>query len=326
MVARAGGAVVREPGGTASGRLVCLVMAWLNYHHLLYFWTVARHGSITKACQELHLTQPAVSAQLKQLERSLGEQLFARRGRQLALTEVGRLVYRYAEEIFVLGRELQDTLAGKLVARPNHLMVGVADQVPKQIVYRLLEPTLRESPPTRLVVREGPLPVLLSDLSLHALDLVISDEPSGGATRVKAYNHSLGETDVTVFGAPELAKRYAKGFPKSLDGAPLLMPTSRSQLHRTLSAWFDSHHIRPTIVAEIEDSALLKMFGQGGAGLFAAPTAVEEDLIERYGVRSLGRLTAVKERFFAISVERRITHPVVRAIAARAQATLEGSD
>ncbi len=299
-------------------------MAWLNYHHLLYFWTVARTGSVTKACQELNLTQPAVSAQIRMLERSLGEKLFVKRGRNLALTDIGRLVYRYADEIFVLGREMQETLAGKVTGQPQRLVVGVADQVPKAIIYRLLEPALRASEPVRLIIREDGLDRLLGDLAMHSVDLVISDAPIGGTTRVRAYNHLLGETDVTIFGAPTLAALYKKRFPASLDGAPLILPTSGTQLHRSLMSWFDSNNLRPMVVAEIEDSALLKMFGQGGIGLFAGPTAIQDEIVSRYDVKPVGRIEAVKERFYAISVERKITHPVVRQISSLAQQTLFG--
>lgn len=299
-------------------------MAWLNYHHLLYFWTVARTGSVTKACQELNLTQPAVSAQIRMLERSLGEKLFVKRGRNLALTDTGRLVYRYADEIFVLGREMQETLAGKVTGQPQRLVVGVADQVPKSIVYRLLEPALRSSEPVRLIVREDGLERLLGDLAMHSVDLVISDAPIGGTTRVRAFNHLLGETDITIFGAPALVALYKRRFPASLDGAPIILPTSGTQLHRSLMSWFDSNNIRPLVIAEIEDSALLKMFGQGGLGLFAGPTAIEDDIVKRYDVKPMGRIEQVKERFYAISVERKITHPVVKQISSLAQQTLFG--
>ena len=297
-------------------------MAWLNYHHLLYFWTVARTGSVTKACVELNLTQPAVSAQIRMLEKALGEKLFMKRGRNLVLTDVGRLVYRYADDIFVLGREMQETLAGRITGQPQRLVVGVVDQVPKTIVHKLLEPTLQGAESVRLTVREDALERLLADLSMHSVDLVISDAPIGSSARIKAFNHLLGETDVSIYGSPNLVATYKKRFPQSLDGAPMLMPTDDSQLSRTLMSWFDSNGIRPQVIAEIEDSALLKMFGQGGLGLFPAPTAVEEDVVRRYGVKPVGRIEAVRERFYAISVERKITHPIVREITSRAIAAL----
>ncbi|MCC6319662.1 MAG: transcriptional activator NhaR [Gemmatimonadaceae bacterium] len=294
-------------------------MAWLNYHHLLYFWTVARTGSVTKACQELHLTQPAVSAQIRMLERSLGEKLFVKRGRNLALTDVGRLVYRYADEIFVLGREMQETLAGRSPGRPQRLVVGVADQVHKIAVFRLLEPAIRGEVPVHLVIREDKLDRLLGELALHSIDLVISDAPVGTGTHVKAFNHLLGETDVTIYGAPAMAAHYRRKFPQSLDGAPFILPTDGSQLHRSMVAWFDSQGIKPNVVAEIEDSSVLKIFGQGGIGLFPGPTALDADITRRYQVKAVGRIESVRERFYAISVERRITHPIVKQITAIAQ-------
>jgi LysR family transcriptional activator of nhaA len=299
--------------------------AWLNYHHLLYFWTVARTGSVTRACQELNLTQPAVSGQIRMLERALEEKLFVKRGRNLVLTDVGRLVYRYADEIFVLGREMQETLAGRSTGgRGQRLVVGVADQVHKLTVFRLMEPALRGRDPVRLVVREDKLDRLLGDLAMHSLDLVISDAPVGTGTHVRAFNHLLGETDVTIYGAPALAAKYSRRFPASLDGAPFLMPTDGTQLHRSLNAWFDSQQIRPVVVAEIEDSAVLQMFGQGAVGLFPGPTAVEDDIVKRYQVKPIGRVEAVTERVYAISVERRITHPIVKELTSAARRTLFG--
>ncbi|MBL8982152.1 MAG: LysR family transcriptional regulator, partial [Gemmatimonadetes bacterium] len=226
------------------------------------------------------------------------------------------------DDIFVLGREMQETLAGRITGQPQRLVVGVVDQVPKTIVHKLLEPTLHGAESVRLTVREDALERLLADLSMHSVDLVISDAPIGSSARIKAFNHLLGETDVSIYGSPNLAATYKKRFPQSLDGAPMLMPTDDSQLSRTLMSWFDSNGIRPQVIAEIEDSALLKMFGQGGLGLFPAPTAVEEDVVKRYGVKPVGRIEAVRERFYAISVERKITHPIVREITSRAVAAL----
>lgn len=299
-------------------------MPWLNYHHLLYFWTVARTGSVTKACQELNLTQPAVSAQIRMLERAFGEKLFMKRGRNLALTDVGRLVYRYADEIFLLGREMQETLAGRPSGRPQRLVVGVCDQVPKLIAFRLLEPVLQRGEPVHLVIRDDKPERLFADLAIHSLDLVISDSPVGANAKVRAFNHLLGETDVTIYGAPALAAQYRKRFPESLSGAPFLLPTEGTTMHRSLAAWFDSVGVRPNVVAEIDDSAVLKVFGQGGIGLFASPTAIEADVMLQYGVKPVGRIETLKERFYAISIERKITHPVVKEITSEARARLFG--
>lgn len=299
-------------------------MPWLNYHHLLYFWTVARTGSVTKACQELNLTQPAVSAQIRMLERAFGEKLFSKRGRNLVLTDVGRLVYRYADEIFLLGREMQETLAGRPSGRPQRLVVGVCDQVPKLIAFRLLEPALRRGEGVQLVLRDDKPDRLFADLAIHSLDLVISDAPVGASAKVRAFNHLLGETDVSIYATPTLATHYRRKFPESLDGAPFLLPTDGTMLRRSLTAWFDSMGVRPNVVAEIDDSALLKTFGQGGIGLFAAPTAIEADVMQQYGVKSVGRLESVKERFYAVSVERKITHPIVKEITSEARTALFG--
>ena len=297
-------------------------MAWLNYHHLLYFWTVAREGSITRAAGALHLTQPAISAQLRTLEQALGEKLFERRGRHLALTDTGRLVYRYAEEIFSIGRELQETLAGRPTGRPPRLVVGVVDSMPKLLIYRLLEQVVRGAEPVRLVLREGRMDPLLADLAIHAVDVVLSDAPVPPTVRIKAFSHLLGECGVTIFGTPALFEAHRRRFPVSLDGAPFLLPMEGTTLRRSLDSWFGELEIRPNMVAEIEDSAVLKVFGQAGVGLFAAPTAVEREVRRQYGVRVVGRVEAIRERFYAISAERRIRHPAVLAISTSARREL----
>jgi LysR family transcriptional activator of nhaA len=297
-------------------------MDWINYHHLLYFYTIAREGSIAKACKQLHLTQPTISAQLRALEEYLGEQLFLRSGRSLVLTEIGRLVYRYAEEIFTLGRELTDTLKGRPSGRPMRFTVGIADAMPKLIAYRLLEPARRLEPPVHLVCREGKPPQLLAELVMHGLDLVLADLPAGPDTKVRAYNHLLGECDITIFGAPSLAERYRKKFPASLEGAPFLMPTPGSNLRRTLDQWFEEHAIRPRLAGQMEDSALLKVFGASAAGLFAAPCTIAKDIQRQYGVRPIGKLEGAKERYYAISVERKLKNPAVLAISGSARSEL----
>lgn len=299
-------------------------MAWLNYHHLRYFWTVARLGSIARATEELHLTQPAISAQLRTLERALGERLFARSGRNLVLTDVGRLVYRYADEIFTLGRELQQTLAGHPGGQLVRFTVGVADAMPKLLAYKLLEPALNGRSPTRLILREDTPERLLADLAVHVVDLVLSDAPVAPTVKVRAFSHLLGECGVTVFGTPRLAAAHRRRFPGSLDGAPFLLPTENTVLRRSLDQWFEAEDIRPKVVAEIEDSAVLKVFGQNGAGLMVAPSVVDAEVRRQYGVRVVGRIDAIRERFYAISVERRITHPAVLEITRAARRDLFG--
>ena len=299
-------------------------MEWLNYHHLLYFWVVACHGSVTRAAAELRLAQPTVSTQLRTLENMLGEKLFARTGRRLVLTDVGRLVFRYADEIFGLGRELLETVKGRPTGQPMRLTVGIADAVPKLIAYRLLRPALTVAEPVRIICREDKPDRLFAELAIHELDLVLSDAPIGPATKVRAFNHLLGECGVTFFGTPALARTRRRGFPRSLGGAPVLLPTDNTALRRSLDDWFESEDVRPRVVSEFEDSALLMAFGQAGMGLFPAPSAIERQVRSQYGVVVVGRLDAVCERFYAISGERRLKHPAVVAISEAARQRVFG--
>lgn len=300
------------------------LVEWLNYHHLLYFWAVAKHGSVAQASAELRLAQPTLSGQIRALERSLGEKLFRRAGRGLALTDAGELAYRYADEIFGLGKELTDTLKGRPTGRPQRLSVGISDVVPKMIAHRILEPALQLEVPAQLVCQEGKTERLLADLSLHSYDVILADAPVGGSIRVKAYNHLLGECGVTAFAAKGLADRIRRGFPKSLDGAPILMPTENTYLRRALDQWLEAVGVRPQVVAEFEDSALLKVFGEHGHGVFFAPTVVEKDVARYYGVHAIGQVPEVKERFYAITVERRIKHPAIQAICDHARRQMFG--
>jgi len=297
-------------------------MEWLNYHHLLYFWTVARHGSISRATEELYLAQPTISAQLRALEGSLGETLFTRAGRNIALTEMGQVVFRYADEIFSLGRELTDTLKGKSVGRPVRFTVGVADVLPKLIAYRLLQPALQLKDPIRVVCHEDKPDRLLAELAVHRLDLVLSDAPIGPMVKVKAFNHLLGESDVTVFGPAKLVKKYRRGFPQSLNDAPMLLPTETTSLRRSFDQWCAAQDIHPFVVGEFEDSALLNVFGQSGAGLFLAPSVIASEVRRQHRVQTVGRLKEVRERFYALSVERKLKHPAVVAISEAAQQKL----
>lgn len=299
-------------------------MDWLNYHHLLYFWTVAREGGIARAAERLHLTHPTISGQIKELEAALGEKLLQRAGRGLELTEMGRVVYRYADEIQSLGREMVDTVRGRPSGGPARLVVGVDDVLAKLLVRRLLEPVFETGVPVRLVVHEAPLAELLTRLSQHALDVVISDSPIPPGSRIKAYAHVLGECGISWFGAEPLAGRARRGFPQSLAGEPLILPTEETALRRALDAWFERQGLRPNIVAEIADSALLKSFGQQGLGLFPAPTAVEREVQRQFDVKVVGRTSDVRERVWAISAERRIKHPAVAAISAKAREEIFG--
>jgi LysR family transcriptional activator of nhaA len=294
-------------------------MDWLNYHHLFYFWTVAREGSIAKASEQLRLAQPTISGQLRALEESLGQKLFARQGRGLVLTDFGRMVYQHADEIFTLGRELTAAIKGQPTGRPLRFVVGVADVMPKMVAYRLLEPALRLAEPVRIVCREGRPDRLLADLAVHALDLVLADRPVTTTVKVRAFNHLLGECGVTFFATPELASRHRHRFPASLDGAPMLLPSVETSVRRALDQWFEARNVRPSIVGEFDDSALLKAFGQAGVGLFPVPTVVEKEVRRQTGARVIGRTEEVRERFYAITAERKLKHPAVVAISETAR-------
>lgn len=290
---------------------------WLNYHHLYYFWTVAREGSIAAATVRLGLAQPTISAQLRSLEKAFGQRLFVRQGRNLTLTEAGRAVFRYAEEIFALGRELSQAMRGAPATigdRPRRLAIGISDALPKLTTFRLLEPALRFDPPFRFRIRSDKAERLLQELSVHSLDLVLTDAPMPPSVKVRAYNHLLGECDVTVFGRADLAARYRPDFPRSLHGAPFLLPTPDTALRHSLDDWFRAAGPEPQVVGEVEDLAILQVLGRHGMGLFAAPSVVTDEIRRQYEVEVVGVLPAVRERFYAISIERRLTHPAVVAI------------
>ncbi len=289
-------------------------MEWLNYHHLLYFWAVAKHGSMVRASRELHLAPSTINGQIHRLEQMLGERLFVRSGRQLVLTEAGRAAFRYADEIFTLGRELVDTLHGRASGRPLQLVVGVADVLPPSLVRRFLEPAFRLGPAVRVVCRaDKSVEELIAELALHRVDVVLADGPAG-AGAVRAFSHRLGECGTTFFAAPALATSIRRTFPRSLDGAPFLLPGAPSAVRRALEQWLDAEDLRPRIVAECDDSALTKDLGREGLGIFAAPSVIEAEVQRDYGVRVVGRSETVRQHFFAISVERKIKHPAVGAI------------
>jgi LysR family transcriptional activator of nhaA len=297
-------------------------MEWLNYHHLLYFWLAAREGGVGRASEELRLAPSTVSAQIRALENSLDEKLFRRVGRRLELTDVGRTVYRYADEIFGLGRELLDTVKDRPTGRPMRLVVGVADVLPKLVVRRLLQPAFELDVPVRVTCLDGKRAALLSELAVHRLDVVLSDAPVDSHLSVRAFSHLLGECGVVLAATATLAKRHRRRFPQSLDGAPLLMPTVGSMLRRSLEQWIETAGVRPAVVGEFEDSALLTAFGQAGVGLFPVPEVVADEVCKQYGVRIVGRLPDVRERFYAISAERRLKHPAVVAVSSEAREKL----
>lgn len=299
-------------------------MGWLNYHHLHYFWLAAREGTVTAASEQLGLAQSTVSTQIRALEEALGEKLFRREGRRLVLTDVGDVVYRYADEIFSLGRELLDTVHQRPTRRPRRFRVGIADVLPKLVAHRLLEPALQLEPPVLLTCLEGKPDQLVAELALHRLDLVLADTPISPGLAVKAFSHLLGESGVTFFGSPDLARKARRGFPDSLADTPLLLPTEGTAMRRSLDQWFEERQIRPPVVCEFEDGALLKVFGKAGLGLFPAPSVIEEEICQQYRVRPVGQLAEVSECFFAISVERRLKHPAVVAISEAARTRLFG--
>jgi LysR family transcriptional activator of nhaA len=297
-------------------------MERLNYQHLFYFWNVAREESITRACEKLHLAQPTISGQLAVFEQAIGKKLFHKSGRKLLLTDTGRVVYHYAEEIFSLGRELNNTLKGQATGAGLRLVVGVSDALPKLAVYRLIAPAFNIPETVQVLCYEDKAERLLTEMSLHSVDLVLSDSPLTPSSGAKAFNHLLGESGITVFGTPRLATVYRPDFPRSLTGAPFLLPTSNTALRRSLDQWFDSEGISPSIRAEIEDSALIKTFGSGGTGLFVAPTSVEAEVQQQYAVEAIGRINAVQERFYAITMRRKHKHPAVTAILDNARENL----
>ncbi len=297
-------------------------MDWLNYHHLFYFWNVAREGSVVKACEKLHLAQPTISGQIRALEKSMNEKLFARSGRNLVLTDVGRTVFRYADEIFTIGKELTDTLSRQPSNRPFRLVVGVTDVMPKLIAYRILERAYNLPEPVQIVCQEGKADRLMADLSVHAIDLVLTDAPIDPTVRVKAYNHQLGECGVSFFATPKLARSLSGPYPQSLQGMPFLLPTDNTLLRRSLDQWFEVNGILPHVVSEFEDSALMKVFGQSGRGVFAAPDAIRREVESQYGVVHVGQAVGLTERFYAISVERRLKHPAIAAVVESARKEL----
>jgi LysR family transcriptional regulator, transcriptional activator of nhaA len=297
-------------------------MTRLNYQHLYYFWVVAREGSIASATRILHLTQPTISGQLRTLARQVGKPLFERRGRGLALTETGEMVYAYASEIFALAHDLEEAVGGRSAGRSLRFAVGVSDALPKFTTYRLIAPALEIDTPLRPILRIGKTDALLVDLAAHRLDLVLADQPVPTGSAIRTFNHLLGDTAVTVFGTQDLVASVRRRFPHSLTGAPLLMPTANTALRRSLDAFLLTEDIRPRVVAEVEDVALLQVLGREGLGLFIAPSVVEADIRKAYGVQIAGRLPEVRERFYAIAAERRLTHPAVVALREAARSDL----
>ena len=299
-------------------------MSSINYKHLHYFWVVAKAGSIARASEQLHLTPQTISGQLSQFESVQGEQLFEKSGRNLALTEAGRLVLSYAEEIFSLGQELEQVLHHLPTERIVQLRVGVSDAVAKPVAYRLLEPALALPQTLKINCREGKLDYLLAELALHKLDIVITDTPMPPTVNVRGYTHQLGESGISFFATEALMQENPAPFPACLDGAPLLLPGEDSALRSKLMYWLAAHQLHPRIAGEFDDSALMSAFGQAGAGFFAAPSAIADRVTRQYEVQLAGSTEEIKEQFYAISVQRKLTHPAVLAISRAAQKAFFG--
>jgi LysR family transcriptional activator of nhaA len=301
-------------------------MRHLNYTHLLYFWTVVREGGVAQAAAALHITPQTVSGQIKLLEDQLQGALLERQGRRLVPTELGRITYAYAEDIFPKGLELASVLRGARTRGSRAVAIGVADAVPKLVTFRVLEPLLTGDGRFHVTCHEAPLPALMADLAAHRLDLVLATSAAPTDTPIKAFSHLLGESEIGFFATKSLAAKLQPGFPQSLTDAPLLLPTDRSANRRVLESWFERQGVMPRIVGELDDSALLKTFAQHGVGAFAAPLAIEAEILRQYDVVSFGRIAEPKARFYAISTERRIKHPAVAIITAAARTELFSSE
>lgn len=286
----------------------------LNFRHLYYFWMVAKEGSVTRAAERLNVAVQTISAQLALLEQSIGKSLLAPQGRRLVLTEAGRMALGYADQIFLLGEQMQEALTESDAEHTMRLTVGISDSLPKLISVRLLEAALRLPERVKLVCYEDKFESLLGDLSVHKLDVVLTDRPVPSGTTLRVFSHLLGESEITLFGVPALTKRYRAKFPASLHAAPLLLPTRNNAIRGRIDHWFEARELRPDVVGEFDDNALLNTFGRSGLGLFPAPSALAADVEEQFGAVPVGELTQVREQFYAISNERKIKHPAVDAI------------
>ncbi len=286
----------------------------LNYKHLRYFWMVAKTGSIAKAAEQLYLTPQSISGQLTEFSRLLGVELFRRAGRNLALTDAGKRVLSYADEIFLIGDELVEAIHDQRAKKSLSFRVGIADSVPKSVAYRLLEPALKLDESIRLICSEGRLVPLLSELAINKLDMIIADRPMPANLHVRGFNHLLGESGLTVLGASAVIKSLRGRFPECLDQAPFLLHSEDAAIRPKLDQWLASNNLHPIIKGEFDDSSLMKSFGQAGAGLFVAPTTIALDVCKQYSVKVVGHIDSVLEQIFVISTERRLTHPAVKAV------------
>jgi len=293
---------------------------FLNYHHLRYFWVVAKEGGLRRAADKLHVSQPTISAQIAALEGVLGEKLFRRGGRALTLTEAGHRVLSYAEEIFLLGQELFDAARQQAVARPLRVHIGITDSLPKLISYEIIKPIFKLEQPVLAVCREGKVADLLGQLAAYRLDIVLADEPAPSSLPIQVFNHLLGECGVAFCAERKLAATLKRKFPQSLCHAPALLPASNTALRRSLEKWFQAGEIRPRVVAEFDDPALMKAAAVDGLGFFALPTRVMQEAVAGYDFQLIGRVDDCRQQFYAISAERKLTHPAVLAVTSQARA------
>jgi len=293
---------------------------FLNYHHLRYFWVVAKEGGLRKAADKLHVSQPTISAQIAALEGVLMEKLFRRGGRSLTLTEAGHRVLSYAEDIFSLGQELLDTAQQRPTSRPLRVHIGITDSLPKLVSYEIIKPIFKLEQPVQAVCREGKVADLLGQLAAYRLDIVLADEPAPSSLPIKVFNHFLGECGVTFCAERKLAATLKRKFPKSLNHAPVLLPAGNTALRRSLEKWFQAEEIRPRLIAEFDDAALMKVAAVDGLGFFALPTLVMQEAVASYDFQFIGRTEECRQQFYAISAERKLTHPAVLAITSQARA------
>ena len=297
-------------------------MEWLNYHHLRYFYVVAKEGSLARAAEKLRVSQPSISEQIRELENALGEKLFRREGRNNKLTDTGRVVFGYAEDIFALGRELMNTVKQRPGVRALRFTVGVADSFPKLVTNEILKPVFALPQAVHVICREGKMDDLLAQLAAHRLDLVLSDEPAPSSANFKVFSHTLGESSVTLCAETKLAGKLKRNFPRSLDSAPALLPVENTALRRSLETWFRAQNVKPNVVVECEDLALMKVMAADGRGFIAVPTVALKEAVSRYHFQSIGQATTCRVQFHAITAERRIVHPAVQVITKSAPARL----
>lgn len=297
-------------------------MEWLNFHHLRYFWMVARKGGVRRAAEVMHVSQPSVSAQLRLLEESLGQKLFRRSGRNLVLTETGQLVLNYADEIFSTGRELISAIKQRPGKYPLKLNIGLTDAFPKLIAFQILRETFRSDEAVHVICREGEIGPLVNHLQAHRLDIVLADEPASSTLKARTFNHRLGRSGMTFCAVPTLAAKLRRNFPHSLNDAPALLPTTNMGMRSTLDTWFDTHQVRPRLVGEFEDSALMQVCATGGRGFTVVHTVVERAALRHYNLRVIAKVEDCGTDFYAITAERRVKHPAAAAITEHAYTQL----